>query len=176
MVGFGELLGAGVDAGLSVLDLTERYGGGGFARRGAFKFKVHRRFGYDLGIAAGGRNLFNWGGTDTPASGFVVVTRVADTPGRRGDRAVLITAGAQVRQGGGADVLGSLTWRAALPVNLIVEWTGDDLGVGGSLAPTPHLPLFITPMVVDLTGNAGDGARLVFSAGFWFALGGGDGQ
>jgi len=60
-------------------------------------------------------------------------------------------------------VFGSLGVRVARPVSAIVEWTGQDLGAGISVAPFDNFPLVITPAVRDITG-AGDGARFILGA------------
>lgn len=64
-------------------------------------------------------------------------------------------------------VFGNVALRVAKPASLVVEWTGQDLGVGVSVTPFANLPLVITPAVRDITG-AGDGARFVIGTGFSF--------
>jgi hypothetical protein len=65
---------------------------------------------------------------------------------------------------GGLNVFGSVGVRVARPVSAIVEWTGQDLAAGLSIAPFEQFPLVITPAVRDITG-AGDGARFILGAG-----------
>jgi len=65
----------------------------------------------------------------------------------------------------GVNVFGSLGVRVLPPVNAIANWTGQDLALGFSIAPVRTWPFVITPAVVDVTGNAGDGARFSMSAG-----------
>jgi hypothetical protein len=64
----------------------------------------------------------------------------------------------------GLNVFGSVGVRVARPVSAIVEWTGQDLAAGLSIAPFDQFPLVITPAVRDITG-AGDGARFILGAG-----------
>jgi hypothetical protein len=65
---------------------------------------------------------------------------------------------------GGVNVFGSVGVRVARPVSAIIEWTGQDLAAGLSIAPFEQFPLVITPAVRDITG-AGDGARFILGAG-----------
>jgi hypothetical protein len=62
---------------------------------------------------------------------------------------------------------GSAAFRIARPVSVIVEWTGQDLAAGVSIAPFRNFPLVITPALRDITG-AGDGARFVVGTGVSF--------
>jgi hypothetical protein len=64
----------------------------------------------------------------------------------------------------GINVFGSVGVRVARPVSAILEWTGQDLAAGVSIAPFDNFPLVITPAVRDITG-AGDGARFILGAG-----------
>jgi hypothetical protein len=63
-------------------------------------------------------------------------------------------------------VFGSAALRVAQPVNLIVEWTGQDMNVGASISPIPGVPLVITPAAADITGTAGDGTRFILGVGY----------
>ena len=65
------------------------------------------------------------------------------------------------------NVFGSVAVRAVKSASVIAEWTGQDLGVGVSVAPFPNIPLVITPALRDITG-AGDGTRFVVGTGFSF--------
>jgi hypothetical protein len=60
--------------------------------------------------------------------------------------------------------------RVAEPVNLIAEWTGQDLNLGVSIVPFREIPLVITPALADVTNNAGDGARFVLGIGYGFSF------
>ena len=67
--------------------------------------------------------------------------------------------------GTGVNVFGSTAIQVIEGVNAIVEWSGQDLNAGISIAPFPNFPLIITPAVVELTNNTGNGGgRFVISA------------
>ena len=156
---------------------------------GAFNAKVHRRLGEDTAVAIGWNQFAkvqfgggqNGPGSDYPNNSYYAVgTKIFRT---RDDinlpfSRVAVTAGVgsgvflpSDRNGGldrtGLNVFGSLGVRIARPVSAIVEWTGDDLGAGISIAPFDNFPLVITPAVRDITGG-GDGARFVLGAGVSF--------
>ncbi|NJN23909.1 MAG: hypothetical protein HC810_05320 [Acaryochloridaceae cyanobacterium RL_2_7] len=71
-------------------------------------------------------------------------------------------------ENGDPNVFGSVAFRVFEPVNVISEWTGQDLTVGLSIQPIPKVPFVITPAFTDITGNAGDGWRFVMGAGYSF--------
>jgi hypothetical protein len=62
---------------------------------------------------------------------------------------------------GGVGVFGSVGVRVARPVSLIAEWTGQDLMLAASLTPLREQRVAITAGFAEVTGTAGDGARLV---------------
>lgn len=150
------------------------FGGGGF------NAKVHRQLGDGLAVAAGWNGFANLGGrNDFENSVYGVVSKVFRT---RDDinlpfSRVAVTAGvgsgqfrtedAVAKNSGGVGVFGNVAVRVARPVSLIAEWSGQDLGVGLSLAPFKNIPLVITPAVRDLVG-AGDGPRFVLGTGLAF--------
>ncbi|EDX77468.1 hypothetical protein MC7420_605 [Coleofasciculus chthonoplastes PCC 7420] len=147
---------------------------------GGFNAKVHRRLPQGWAVAAGWNGLINLGDdNDFENSVYGVVSKIIRTredinqPFSR----VAITAGignGQFRteeavedDNGTINVFGNVAVRVAEPVSLIAEWTGQDLGVGVSIAPFKNIPLVITPALRDIAG-AGDGARFVLGAGFAF--------
>ncbi|MEQ9553147.1 MAG: hypothetical protein RIM23_26445 [Coleofasciculus sp. G3-WIS-01] len=147
---------------------------------GGFNAKVHRRLPQGWAVAAGWNGLINLGDdNDFEHSVYGVVSKIIRTreditqPFSR----VAITAGignGQFRteeavddDNGTINVFGNVAVRVAEPVSLIAEWTGQDLGVGVSIAPFKNIPLVITPALRDITG-AGDGTRFVLGAGFAF--------
>lgn len=150
------------------------FGGGGF------NAKVHRQIGDGLAVAAGWNGFANLGGrNDFENSIYGAVSKVFRT---RDDinslfSRVAVTAGvgngqfrtedAVAKDEGGIGVFGNVAVRVARPVSLIAEWSGQDLGVGLSLAPFKNIPLVITPAVRDLVG-AGDGPRFVLGTGLAF--------
>jgi hypothetical protein len=158
------------------------FGGSRDFGAGGFNVKVHRQLGDGWAVAAGWNGFLNVGGdNDFENSLYGVVTKVIRTredinaPFSR----VSITAGVGTGQflsesavangSDGVNVFGNIAVRVARPVSLIAEWSGQDLGVGVSIAPFKNIPLVITPAVRDLAG-AGDGPRFVLGAGFAFKL------
>lgn len=156
------------------------FGGSRDFGAGGFNAKVHRQLAPDLAVAAGWNGFANIGGfNDFKNSLYGVATKVFRTredinsPFSR----VAVTAGvgngqfrtenAVANDSNGVNVFGNVALRVAEPVSLITEWSGQDLGVGLSVAPFKNIPLVITPAVRDLVG-AGDGPRFVLGTGFAF--------
>lgn len=147
---------------------------------GGFNIKVHRQLPNDFAVAAGWNGFLNLGNrNDFEHSLYGVVTKVFRT---RDDitlpfSRVAITAGignGQFRTEEAVDddrhninVFGNIAVRVAQPISLIAEWSGQDLGIGLSIAPFKNIPLVITPAVRDITG-AGDGTRFVLGTGLAF--------
>jgi hypothetical protein len=150
---------------------------------GAFNIKLHRRLNDDASVAAGWNQFLRvqlTGGANVPLdyprnSYYLVGTNIfriqedINAPFSR----VAITGGigsgvflrfdpklANGQSNRGLNVFGSVGVRIARPISGIIEWTGQDIGVGLSIAPFKDIPLVITPAVRDLAG-AGDGARFI---------------
>lgn len=157
---------------------------------GGFSAKLHKRIGEDTAVAigwnqfakiqfGGGRN--GNGPSDYPNNSYYAVgTKILRTREDINDpfSRLALTAGVGSgvflpfdRFGGldrsGLNVFGSVGVRVARPVSAVVEWTGQDLAAGVSVAPFENFPLVITPAVRDITG-AGDGARFVLGASVSF--------
>ena len=147
---------------------------------GGFNVKVHRQLPNDWGVAVGWNGFLNIGDENNfEQSLYGVATKIIrtreklDSPFSR----VAVTLGV----GGGQfrtedavfdgddeiGVFGSVAVRAVKSASIIAEWSGQDLGVGVSVAPFPDIPLVITPALRDITG-AGDGTRFVIGTGFSF--------
>ncbi|HEY9649384.1 MAG TPA: hypothetical protein V6C95_01890 [Coleofasciculaceae cyanobacterium] len=159
---------------------TASFGGSRDFGSGGFNVKVHRQLPNDFAVAAGWNGFLNVGDdNDFENSVYGVATKIIRTreninsPFSR----VAITAGVGNGQfrtedavADGRDninVFGNVAVRVAQPVSLIAEWSGQDLGVGVSVAPFKNIPLVITPAVRDIVG-AGDGPRFVLGTGFAF--------
>lgn len=156
------------------------FGGSRDFGAGGFNVKLHRQLGDGWAVAAGVNGFANLGGhNDFGNSVYGVVSKVIRT---RDDinlpfSRVAFTAGignGQFRTendvataSSGVNVFGNVAVRVAKPVSLIAEWSGQDLGVGLSIAPFKNIPLVITPAMRDLAG-AGDGPRFVLGAGLAF--------
>jgi hypothetical protein len=153
--------------------------GGGPLETGGLNFKLHHAFGDTWGVAAGWENAVSWGGSDAGNSPYGVVTRVfrLRDPGQP-----LSAVSASLGVGGGRfrseanvvagksapNVFGSLGVQVAEPVSAIADWNGQDLFAGISVTPIRRVPLMVNAGFADITGNAGDGARFVLSAGLGF--------
>jgi hypothetical protein len=166
---------AGLDVTVNILDTYTE-----FAQDRSLSLKLHRRLPYRTAIAVGHENIWHTDGTDGGSSRYVVVSKVVllrDRPtsalgsvvlnlGLGTDRFLPETKFA--RGEGGANVFGSVGVRVLPPVNVVADWTGQDLALGLSVAPVRTWPLVITPALVDVTGRAGDGARFAVGAGLYY--------
>jgi len=153
---------------------NDRFGEGGF------NAKVHKRLADDWAIAAGWNGFLNIGRNDFEHSLYGAVTKVfrlqesLDEPLSR----LSVTGGVgtnQFRSNGAVfagenniNVFGNMALRVARPVSLIAEWTGQDLGLGLSIAPFRNFPLTITPAVRDVVSTEGRAARFVIGLGTAF--------
>lgn len=180
----GDVGSAGVGIGLGNasktvgLELSYAFANNENFGEGGFNAKLHRRFG-DTAVAAGWNGFLNIGRNDFEHSRYGVLTKVfrtSDSVDNLFSR-VAVTVGVgdgQFRSSGAVDagennvnVFGNVAVRVARPVSLIAEWTGQDLGVGLSIAPFRNFPLVITPAVRDLAGSDHD-PRFVLGSGVSF--------
>lgn len=159
---------------------TASFGGSRDFGSGGFNVKVHRQLPNDFAVAAGWNGFLNVGDdNDFENSVYGVATKIIRTRNNINSpfSRVAITAGVGNGQfrtedavADGRDninVFGNVAVRVAQPVSLIAEWSGQDLGVGVSVAPFKNIPLVITPALRDIVG-AGDGPRFVLSTGLAF--------
>ncbi|MGB0562624.1 MAG: hypothetical protein ACPGVO_12605 [Spirulinaceae cyanobacterium] len=147
---------------------------------GGFNVKLHRRLPDDWAIAAGWNGLVNIGRNDFEHSKYGALTKVVRLRPSLDDSfsRLSITAGLgdnQFRSNGAVsagdnniNVFGNMALRVARPVSLIAEWTGQDLGLGLSIAPIKRFPLTITPAVRDIVTTDGRSARFVLGVGTAF--------
>jgi hypothetical protein len=194
--GFGVGLGDAVKSvGVEISYSINSFGASQAFGSGAFNAKVHKRLSEDTSVAIGwnqfasvnlgaGRNgniPFDYPKNSYYASATKIFRTCEDInqPFCR----VAVTAGvgsgvflpfetirdavANGRDATGLNVFGSVGVRIARPVSAVVEWTGQDLAAGLSIAPFENFPLVISPAVRDITG-AGDGARFILGAGVAF--------
>ncbi|MGB3693027.1 MAG: hypothetical protein WBG70_23475 [Spirulinaceae cyanobacterium] len=178
----GSVYSAGVGVGLGdadkavgvelsyALDTNNAFGDGGF------NTKVHKRFGNDWSGALGWNGLLNTSRNDFEQSFYGALTKVFRTQPSLNDSfsRVSVTAGlgdGQFRSNGAVAVgdnninaFGNVAVRVARPVSLIAEWTGQDLGLGVSIAPFKNIPIVVTPAFRDVAG-AGDKPRFVLGLG-----------
>ena len=160
----------GLELAVSFVDLE-----GDTFQDGGFSFKVHRLLPFGFAIAGGVENVVTFGDPDGDQSGYGVVSKIFQFNQPSQPFSALTTS---VGFGGGrfraeddldedvVNVFGSLGLRVFEPVSAIVEWTGQDLNAGLSIAPFRNLPLVITPAAADITDNAGDGVRFILGVGF----------
>jgi hypothetical protein len=174
--GFGDARKAvGLDVGVGIGDVS------GF-QRGTVGFKLHRQLGNQLAIAVGVNNALTWGLIDGGISPYGVVTkgfRMREET-RMPFSQLYVSAGAGTgRYRSEGDVInrrdsvgafGSVAVRVIEPMNLIAEWSGQDLTLGLSILPFPKVPLVFSPAVTDVTGTAGDGPRFTFGIGLGFTF------
>lgn len=144
--------------------------------------KVHRRLGAVGAVAVGIENMLVMGTTDGGRSAYgVVSTRLpAGASGRTWWRHVTVTAGLgdgrfnaveRVRRGhNGLSAFGSVAVDVHAAGSVLATWTGQDLTVGVSVAPVPRWPIVLTPVLLDVTGQAGAAARFALSAGVGLTL------
>jgi hypothetical protein len=154
--------------------------GGGPLETGGLNFKLHHAFGDSWGVALGWENAVDWGGSDAGNSPYAVVTRIVrlNDDSRRPLSAIALSGGvgagrfrsesAIVDDKSTVNVFGSVGVQVAEPLSAIADWNGQDLYAGVSLAPIRRVPLLVNAGFADITGNAGDGARFVLSAGVGF--------
>ncbi|MFN7255928.1 MAG: hypothetical protein ACK5U2_12675, partial [Microcystis sp.] len=167
----------GLDVTLAILSLF-----GDNAGRGSFSFKIHRSLPESFAVALGFENAINWGGTDGSSSIYGVVSKffqLTETTEEPFSQLTLSlgVGGGRFRSEGAIEdgvnslgVFASAGLRIVEPVSAIVEWSGQDLNAGISLIPFPKVPLTINLAGADLTGNAGDGARVVLSIGYHYCF------
>lgn len=138
-------------------------------------FKLHRILPGDIGIAAGIENLILGDASDTVPSGYGVVGKVFKLKPSKQEAFSRLSLSVGV--GGGrfrdiddldedtVNVFGTLGVQVLEPLSVFADWTGQDLNAGLSFVPFPTIPLVITPVVQDLTGNANNDPRFSISVG-----------
>jgi hypothetical protein len=175
-LGFGFGLGnptenLGVQVGISLVDLSSPLSDG------SVSLKLHRKLPEDVAIAVGFNGVILWGNTDGGNAVYGVVSKRFEVNPKGSffqDFTTNLGFGTgqfrpewainQKRHPVG--IFGSVALRIAEPISSILEWTGQDLGLGLSIVPLPKIPVVITPAISDITGTAGDGARFIVSIGY----------
>ncbi len=162
---------------------------------GAFNAKVHKRIAEDTAVAVGWNQFLKIGASDYPNNSYYAVgTKILRTREDINDPFSRLALTAGVGSGvflpfdespssnnrSGLNVFGSVGVRIARPVSAVVEWTGQDLAAGVSIAPFENFPLVITPAFRDIAGignstatnpaaqNPNGGARFVLGASVSF--------
>lgn len=144
---------------------------------GAFNAKIHRQFPGRWAIAVGAEGLVNIGDdNDFEDTFYGSVTKIfnlrqdVNKPFSR----LALTGGAGtgrfrleedfVADRSTVSPFGTMAVLVARPVSTILEWTGQDLAVGLSIAPFKNIPLVISPSIRDILG-AGENPRFVLGVG-----------
>jgi len=167
----------GLDVTLNVIETFETWSLRGFGRERTLSLKLHRALPYEAAVALGYENA--WRNSPEESEGgnsiYGVVTKVFTIRARRDALFSRATVSLGVgndrflpesqfrRQAKGVNVFGSVGLRVWSFMNVVADWTGQDLNVGVSVTPLPEVPLVLTPALVDVTGRAGDQVR--FSVG-----------
>lgn len=151
----------------------------GFGNRLAIDLKLHRLLPDNFAIAIGREGAVQRGLTDAGRSYYGVISKwipLADES--RPFSALSVSAGIGTGRfrswndwangTGRFGLFGSVALRVLPAFSLVADWTGQDLMVLGSLAPFRRVGVVLTGGLADLTHTAGDGARLVGSAGWSF--------
>ena len=167
----------GLAVGVTVTDLW----GNSFAD-GTVSLKLHRQLPHNFGVAAGWQGALRWGETDGGSSAYGAISKrfalrqSASEPLSQLSLSLGVGNG-QYRSENDIEndrdsigVFGSVALRVIEPASAIVEWTGQDMTVGLSVAPFRNLPLVVSPAITDITGSAGDGARFIFGVGYGFSF------
>ena len=162
----------GLDVGLTLTDLDN-------LDRGIISFKLHRQLPSAFAVAVGVNDAISWGDGDVDGPspyGVITKTFVLKESSKELLSRVYVSAGAGTGRyrtennvftdDDTPGVFGSVALRVADPVNVIAEWSGQDLSLGLSLRPFRQVPLIITPAITDITGTAGDGVRFILGVGY----------
>jgi hypothetical protein len=166
----------GIELTLAVVDLV-----GETFKDHTIGVKMHRRLGAMWSVAAGIENLIVTGTTDGGTSAYGVVSGALPLdPSRQWLQRMTLTAGVGDgrfntedrvrREENGAGVFGGVAVQVRAMLSMLATWTGQDLNIGLSIAPFDELPVVVTPVLLDVTGKAGDGVRFALSAGVGITL------
>lgn len=170
----------GLDVTLNIFDtLPESLGGPDeFGTMRTLSLKLHRALPYGSAVALGYENAWRNSREEDQGGNSVygVVTKVFTIRARRNSLFSRATVSVGLgndrflsesqfqRQAKGVNVFGSVGLRIWSFMNVVADWTGQDLNVGVSVTPVPHVPLVLTPALVDVTGRAGDQVRFSIGA------------
>ncbi|WP_299403163.1 hypothetical protein [Acaryochloris sp. IP29b_bin.148] len=162
----------GLDVGVALTDLDS-------FDRGIISFKLHRHLPDLFAVAVGVNDALGWGNGDVNGpSPYGVVTKTFVLKENTKDllSRIYVSAGAGtgryrtesniINDSDTPGIFGSLAVRVVDPMNVIAEWSGQDLSLGVSLRPFQQVPIIITPAITDITGTAGDGVRFIVGIGY----------
>jgi len=168
----------GLDVTLNIIETFDTFSISEFARERTLSLKLHRALPYESAVALGYENA--WRNSPEESEGgnsvYGVVTKVFTIRARRNTLFSRATVSVGVgndrflpesqfqRRAKGVNVFGSVGLRLWSFMNVVADWTGQDLNVGVSVTPIPRVPLVLTPALVDVTGRAGDQVRFSIGA------------
>ncbi|MEA5418558.1 hypothetical protein VB712_04915 [Spirulina sp. CCNP1310] len=167
----------GLEFGLALVDLAEPWRGDG-----SLSVKVHRTLSPHFNVAVGVQSFAQFGNVDSAASVYGVATQRLDlhtdlTQPLSQLHLTLGVGNGQFRSEAAVQenrstvgIFGAAALRLTPNSSAIAEWTGQDLSLGASWVPLADLPFVVVLGVSDLTGSAGDRARLIFSASYNFSF------
>ena len=163
---------------IETIETVETWSLSEFARERTLSLKLHRALPYESAIALGYENA--WRNSPEEREGgnsvYGVATKVFTIRARRNSFFSRATVSVGVgtdrflpesqyqRSAKGANVFGSVGVRLWPFMNVVADWTGQDLNVGVSVTPIPRIPIVLTPALVDVTGRAGSGMRFSIGA------------
>lgn len=188
-VGIGFGIGdARESVGLQLSYTAASFGGSRTPLSGGINAKLHKQFGNGSAAAIGGEGIINFGRLPRPRRNgqpafndfegtyYGVFThtfalrdyeqpfsRLSLTGGLGSGR---FRSPEQIVNGEfDIGVFGSAALQVHPSTNVIAEWTGQDLGLGLSVAPFPNFPIVFTPAVRDLVGEGDGSPRFIFGVG-----------
>ena len=169
----------GLDLTWNIQGLSDSHGAPNNFGDGTLGLQISRLVSDDLSIGLGVENFARFSGRNVSnfQSYYLVATKIFTldedltqpfsvlyTSIGSGTGRFLSTETVDLYGGNGVNVFGSAAIQVVQGINGIFEWSGKDIDIGLSFVPFRDFPLVITPAVVDITGNAGDGARFVITA------------
>ena len=169
----------GVDVTLNIFDtLFGSFGASDdFGTVRTLSLKLHRALSHESAVALGYENVWynspedeNQGGSSIygVATKVFTIREQRTSPFSRATLSVglgtdrFLPESKFQRQENGINAFGSVGVRIWSFLNVVADWTGQDLNVGVSVTPIPDFPLVLTPALVDVTGRAGDQVRFSF--------------
>ncbi len=166
----------GLELGLALVDLDQPWQGDG-----SLSVKVHRTLNPNFNLAVGVQSLAQFGDGDSAASLYTVATQRfdlhdSDQPFSQLHLSLGVGNGqfrseaAVLADRPTVGIFGSAALRLTANSSAIAEWTGQDLTLGAAWVPFTDLPFVVVAGVSDITGSAGDRARLIFSASYNFSF------
>jgi hypothetical protein len=150
----------------------------GFGDKMTVSLKAHRSLSETMAVAVGFENALQLGNIgDGGQSAYVALGKVFVLASPTSPLSQITLTGGfgngrfrtedQIRADEAAlGVFAGVSLRVLPRVSTMVEWTGQDMALGLSVAPFDRFPIVLTPALVDVAGTAGDGVRFSLGVGF----------